>query len=80
MTKCAIGIKSIHLLICGDFPASLVTSRRRASPSNAGSKKARKTLASRGKISMLQPETGLVVLGRSRPEGRMAQEYQERQL
>ena len=67
MTKCAIGIKSIHLLIRSDSPASPVIPRHRANPSNAGINEARKTLASRGKISMLQPETGLVALGRSRP-------------
>jgi hypothetical protein len=80
MTKCAIGIKSIHLLIRSDSPASPVIPRHQASPSNAGIYKARKTLASRGKISMLQPETGLVALDAHVRQGRKAQEYQERQL
>jgi hypothetical protein len=80
MTKCAIGIKSIHLLIRSDSPASPVIPRHQASPSNAGINEARKTLASRGKISMLQPETGLVALDDHVRQGRKAQEYQERQL
>jgi hypothetical protein len=49
-------------------------------PVERGVKKARKTLASRGKISMLQPETGLVALDAHVRQGRKAQEYQERQL
>jgi hypothetical protein len=80
MTKCAIGIKSIHLLIRCDLPASLVISRSRASLSNAGIKKARKTLASRGKISMLRPKPASLSWDAHVRQGRMAQEYQERQL